>query len=531
MVGQRLNRRAFIRASCAALGASALWSNESRVQAAEKTPPNVLFIGADDLRTELNCYGRSHIHSPNIDRLATGGVLFEHAYVQQAVCAASRASLLTGCRPDTTGADYPYSMYFVEQFLPGHPSLPAYFHRQGYFTRTLGKIHHGYSEDFTEPDFSPNTGGNYALPVNRAMASGQKYGPPFEMAGVPDNAYRDGILAEEAVATLQRAAKSDAPFFLAVGFHKPHLPFCAPQKYWDLYPPESITLAPNPEHPTDSPPYSTWHYELGQYTDPNDSNKKPVPEEYAKTLRRGYYACVSYMDAQVGRLLDELERLGLSQNTLVIYWGDHGFHLGEHAMWCKETNFELDTHAPLIVRGPGVQAGARCPAFVEYVDMFPTITELAGVPTPDYLEGASMVPLLQNPKRPWKSAAFSQFPRGLKLEGYAMRTERHRYVEWWNKERDGARVDIAAIELYDCIKDPMETLNVAGIPENKELVSQLSAQLAAGWRSAWPEGSENQSKNPTAPPPVPWSSKRTRGPKPEKSPRAARPQGTGPPEQ
>jgi len=504
----RLSRRNLLKA----LGLGVLAAATPARVAAEsgKRRPNVLFIGSDDLRTELNCYGSSHIHSPNIDRLAAEGVVFEHAYVQQAVCAATRASLLTGCRPDTTGADYPYSMYFMEEFLPGHPSLASHFHRQGYFTRTLGKIHHGYSEDFTEPNFSGNAGGNYAALENRDKEPGKQYGPPFEMADVPDNAYRDGILAEEAVATMRRAATKDAPFFLAVGFHKPHLPFCAPKKYWDLYPRDTIGIAPNPEHPEGSPPYSTWHYELGQYTGPNDRNGKRVPDDYARKLRRGYYACVSYMDAQVGRLLDELDRLGLRDNTVVMLWGDHGYHLGEHAMWCKETNFELDTHAPLIVRAPNVKAGGRCPGLVEYVDMFPTLTELAGVPVPDYLEGASLVPLLENPERPWKKAAFSQFPRGLKLEGYAIRTERYRYVEWWNKQRDGMRVDVAARELYDCDADPMETKNVAGLPENRELAAQLSAQLEAGWRAALPDGIENRSNNAPAPPAVPWSPKRAR---------------------
>ncbi len=515
-----LTRRTLLQAiGLGALGVSLTGNPRKSAQAAEKRPPNVLFIGSDDLRTELNCYGRSHIHSPNIDRLASEGVLFERAYVQQAVCAASRASLLTGCRPDTTGADYPYSEYFVEQFLPQHPSLPSYFHQRGYFTRTLGKIHHSYSEDFSEPDFPGKGEGNYATEESRQKMPGKKYGAAFEMADVADNSYRDGIIADEAVATMRRAAKGSAPFFLAVGFHKPHLPFCAPKKYWDLYPADTVGLAPNPEHPQDSPAYSTWHYELGYYSGPSDRGAKQVPEDYAKTLRRGYYACVSYMDAQVGRILDELESLGLSKNTIVMFWGDNGFHLGEQGTWCKETNFELDTHVPLIVRAPGVNANRRCPALVEYVDLFPTVTELADLPRPDYLEGTSLSPLLQEPQRAWKKAAFSQFPRGIR-EGYAIRTDHHRYVEWWNKNEDGSRVEIAARELYDSSADPMETKNIAGLPENKELVAQLSAQLASGWRGALPDGIDNHAKSPAAPPAIPWIAKKNRGPAEEDTDKA-----------
>ena len=501
-------RRKFLRISCGLIGAGLFCNRNTRAHAAEDASrPNILFIGCDDLRTALNCYEKAHIHSPNIDRLASEGVLFERAYVQQAVCAASRASFLTGCRPDTTGADYPYSMYFVEKFLPAHPSLPAYFHRQGYYTRTLGKIHHGYSEDFSEPDFDAKSAQNYALEENRKHG---KYGPPFEMADVQDNAYRDGILADETIATMRRATESGSPFFLAIGFHKPHLPFCAPQKYWDLYDPAGIDLPANRQHPENSPPYSTWHYELSQYSGPNDRDGTPVPDDHARALRHGYYACVSYVDALIGQILDELDRLGLRDNTIVMFWSDHGFHLGEHAMWCKETNFELDTHAPLIVRAPGIPGGLRSPALVEYVDMFPTLTELTGIHPPHHLEGTSMVPLLTNPERPWKDAAFSQYPRGTRIEGYAMRTDRYRYVEWWNKDSGGARLDIAARELYDHDADPMETKNVAVLTENSELVRRLSEQLEAGWRFALPEGIRNESHNAPAPRSIPWSRKKAR---------------------
>lgn len=488
---QAVSRRNFLKSVGEGAAAAALSAWLPRLAAAGEGPDrlNVLFIGADDLRCELACYGRSHIHSQNIDRLAHEGVLFQRAYVQQAVCAASRASFLTGCRPDTTTVDYPYNDYFREEFLREHPTLHTYFHQRGYYARCLGKIHHGWVDDLarlSEPYFSGGkTGGGgwrgYVLPANIEKAE-QGSPPPTEMADVADTGYRDGRVAEETVATLRRAAEQDKPFFLSVGFYKPHLPFAAPKRYWDLYDRDKIDLSPNPYIPDGAPPYAPASFELPSYEGQLCKDGAPVAPDTARLLRHAYYACVSFIDAQIGKVLDELERLGLRDNTVVMLWGDHGWHLGDNGCWGKHTNYERATHAPMIVSAPGFDnAGAVCDALVEYVDIFPTLTELSGLETPGYCEGLSMVPLLREPNREWKDAAFSQYPRG-NMEGYAIRTDRYRYVEW-RKKSDSALI---TRELYDHHIDGIESTSIAGRPENEALVAELAKRLRAGWRAALP---------------------------------------------
>lgn len=478
-------------------------------------PPrlNVLFIAVDDLRPELGCYGMDYIKSPNIDRLARAGLVFERAYCQQAVCSPSRSSLMTGARPDTTKV-WDLATHF-RKALPDVVTLGQHFKNHGYFVQGMGKIYHGGYDDpptWSVPWQTPPAV-KYALAENVALdqrqfagerdggappktrkkkdrpakaASGPNLrGPAFEGAEVTDNTFQDGKVAELAVATLRDLSRKPAPFFLAVGFIKPHLPFVAPKKYWDLYQPREIQLASNKFRPQGAPEYAV--LPGGELRNYHGIPEGSIPDDLALQLKHGYYAAISYMDAQVGKVLDELDRLNLRTNTLVILWGDHGWKLGEHDAWCKHSNVENDVNAPLILSVPGMRnAGRRTRALVEFVDIYPTLCELAGLPLPGHLEGTSFKPLLEDPDRPWKSAAFSQYPRPQQggLMGYSMRTDRHRFTIWMNRQ-DHSQVD--AIELYDHQTDPQENQNIAALPEQAALVKQLTAQLNAGWKAARPK--------------------------------------------
>lgn len=475
--------------------------------------PNVLLIIADDLRTELNCYGADYIHSPNIDNLAKNGVLFNNAYVQQAVCSASRASILSGVRPNTTGVDYPYSKYFMNEFWPAHPMLAEYFEQNGYYAHTFGKIHHGGPSDKLKTDhFKPKTGLNtgkfYALPENieKGGARGRSQEtPPYESADVPDEAYIDGLLAQEAVKVISNQKEAKEPFFIAVGFNKPHLPFNAPKKYWDLYEDSEMLLAPNQYHPKNSPSYSATHNSLERYAGLNYFNapNHVLPDDYQRKLIHAYAACISYVDAQVGKLVESLKETGKYDNTIIVFISDHGYHLGHQQKWGKTTNFENATRAPLIISSPNHKKGERSTQLVEYVDLYATLCDLADIEIPEYTEGTSIKPLLENPDREWKTGAFSQFPRGRELEGYSIRTDDYRYTEWRFSE---GKID--SIELYDHRNDAIERINVAYKKENESLIKELSQRLNAGWKDALPEGIENNSNNPIAPPHVKWSGKK-----------------------
>jgi iduronate 2-sulfatase len=460
-------------------------------RATQTNRPNVLFIAVDDLRPELGCYGKDYIKSPNIDRLAARGMVFERAYCQQAVCSPSRSSLLTGTRPDTTKV-WDLKTHF-RTALPDVVTLQQNFKNHGYFVQGMGKIFHGGFNDppsWSVPWQNPQAP-TYALPENLAMSGAKKAGEPdaagsrgpaYECADVPDNTYRDGRVADLAVSTLREISKKNEPFFLAVGFVKPHLPFVSPKKYWDLYDPAKIQLAPNPFRAKDSPDYAVLPGgELRQY---HGIPAGHIPDDLARRLKHAYYAGVSYTDAQIGKVLDELDRLDLRTNTIVILWGDHGWKLGEHDAWCKHSNAENDTNAPLILSVPGMKnAGAHTGALVEFVDIYPTLSELAGLPLPKHLEGVSFRPLLDSPKQPWKSAAFSQYPRPQRggLMGYSMRTDRYRFTVWVNR-KDHTKVD--AVELYDHQSDPQEDTNIAQNPANAEFVAKLMEQWKAGWRGA-----------------------------------------------
>lgn len=449
--------------------------------------PNVLFIAVDDLRPELNCYGRNWIKSPNIDRIASQGMVFNRAYCQQAVCSPSRSSLLTGTRPDSTKV-----WDLVTHFRDAEPNiatLPQHFKQNGYFVQGLGKIFHpGYDDprSWSVPWQTPKAPTYAKLKtsdvVDEDKQAKKKEGPAFEAGDVADNFYKDGMVADQAVKTLRDIASKSEPFFFAVGFAKPHLPFIAPKKYWDLYDPSQIKLAPNPYHPKDAPDYAlTNSNELRNYT--NMPAEGPIPDNLARQLKHGYYAAVSYTDAQIGKVLDELERLGLRKNTIVVMWGDHGWKLGEHGEWAKHTNFENDANAPLVLSVPGMKNGGKhTDALVEFVDIYPTLAELAGLSLPGHLEGTSFKPLLDDPNRKWKPAAFSQYPRK-RLMGYSMRTDRYRFTVWVGRE-DHTKVD--AIELYDHQADPQENVNIAVLPANKALVASLMVQWKKGWQGARP---------------------------------------------
>ena len=478
------------------------------LHAADATKPtkrlNVLFIAVDDLRPELGCYGKEYIKSPNIDRIAARGMVFNRAYCQQAVCSPTRSSLLTGTRPDTTKV-WDLETHF-RTALPEVVTLSQHFKQHGYFVQGMGKIYHGGFDD--PPSWSvPWQGAKavpYGLPENRALnqqkvagepdanaakkkagkAAGKgPRGPAFESADVPDNTFTDGKIAQLAVATLGELSKKPEPFFLAVGFIRPHLPFVAPKKYWDLYDPAQIKLATNPFRPRSAPDYAV--LPGGELRSYHGIPTGRIPDDLARQLKHGYYASVSYMDTQVGRVLDELDRLGLRENTIIILWGDHGWKLGEHDAWCKHSNVENDTNAPLLLSVPGMKnAGAHTDSIVEFVDIYPTLSELAGLPLPAHLEGTSLAPVLGDPAARVKTAAFSQYPRSVKgtqLMGYSMRTERYRFTRWVHRN-DHAKVD--AVELYDEQIDPQENQNIANDSKNAALVAQLTEQWRAGWRGA-----------------------------------------------
>ena len=479
------------------------------VARSESTPTNVLFVAIDDLRPALGCYGDPVAKTPNIDHLATRGVVFERAYCQQAVCSPSRLSVMTGLRPDTIRV-WDLSTHF-RRAVPNAITLPQHFQHHGYHTQSIGKIYHGGGEPSrdppswsVEPQFDhvrdPNL--RYASPENLA-GKGLKRNS-FESAEVDDQHYVDGKVCQAAIDALRKL--KDEPFFLAVGFRKPHLPFCAPEKYWNLYDPARIPLPTVRDHPTDAPELATrsWR-ELEGYRDiPSKPSGRTnwLADEKVRQLRHGYYACVSYVDALVGRLLKTLDECGLANNTVVVLWGDHGYHLGEQGLWTKANNYELSTRVPLIIAAPHAAAGGgRSSALVEMVDLYPTLVELCGLPLNTEhsvrLEGISLTPLIHDPARNWKQAAFSQYPRARQshrhqangdIMGYAVRTAQHRYVEW----RDNATQRILARELYEIDADACETTNVAGNKDREATVQRLAEILKAGWRAALPAGERDK---------------------------------------
>ena len=492
--------------------------------------PHVLFIAIDDLRPELGCYGSPIAKSPNLDKLAADGMRFDRAYCQQSICSPSRASLMTGARPDRIGV-IENTAYFRE-LNPEIVTLPQHFIKNGYEAVYCGKIYHGRMTDADlswsrKPAFNrcpvkmKGLPGNYALKANQELWASNKekmlakygkagsggliHGPAYESADVPDHAYPDGYSTRLAIATLKdhREKKPKQPLFLALGFKKPHLDFVAPKKYWDLYDRDKIQLAKQTIGPKRGAATGL-HASFELRTRHGIPKKGPIGPELAKTLLHGYYACVSYVDAQIGMMLEALEEAGIRDDTVIVVWGDHGWHLGEMGIWGKATNYEISTRVPLIAWTPNMKArGQSTDALVELLDIYPSLCELAGLPKPAHLAGESFVPLLDDPKRKWKKHAISQFPNpalrewaanplsaGMRqtffgplieeveskiikqqgkswdrdlfenqLMGYSLRTDRHRLVAWLDYRN--IESEPLYLELYDHAKDPEETENVA----------------------------------------------------------------------
>ena len=458
------------------------------LEGATTNRPNVVFIAVDDLKPVLGCYGDKLAKTPNMDKLAARGMLFEKAYVNQAVCAPSRNSLMLGIRPQTMGL-YDLKTYFRD--IPAYSnvvSMGQTFMKNGYVAQSLGKIYHASLND--KPSWSVPSweakGETYAIEENRAPM-GEKKGTTTEAGEVEDNYYADGKIADEAVLRLkQHKAKPEQPFLMMVGFHKPHLPFIAPKKYWDQFKPEQFSLPEFRTAPEGSPAYALGESgEIMQYQKlPVD--KLPFPDDFARHLIHGYYAATSYTDAQIGKVVAALDELGMAENTFIVLWGDHGWHLGDHGKWCKHTNYEQATRIPILISGPGIKPGQRTSALIETVDLYPTLLELTGQSIPETgiagmgLDGKSLVPILKDSTQKVNEYVFHAYPRAeksddtkRKLIGRAVRNDRYRLVEW---KEPGEPAEKAAIELYDYQADPLEKKNLA--KENPELVAQLRAVLA-----------------------------------------------------
>ena len=422
--------------------------------------PNILFISVDDLRPELGCYGNTAIQSPNIDRLAESGIVFEEAYCQVPVCGATRASLMTGL--------YPTENRFVTYYTTaqtdaaGIQDIPSWLKGFGYTTISNGKIYHDRNDNSASWDdvFRSKDFKIYHNPENIALPDSEQ--PAYEAADVGDLDYAGGPVMQKTIEDLRRAKETGKPFFIAAGFTKPHLPFNAPKKYWDLYDRETLELADNPLPPAGAPKEAIHQWGELRNMYGGVPEQGAVSDDYARTLIHGYYACVSYTDAMVGELLDELDRLGMRENTIVMLWGDHGWQLGEHSLWCKHALFKTSLNAPLIISAPGYEAGQRSTSLVEFVDIYPTLCELAGVELPAHLQGKSLVPILEDTSTSIKDAVFSRYHSGdaVKMEGY-------HYAEWGN----GAQM------LYDHSRDPDENLNVANNPEYAEVIDRMSRRL------------------------------------------------------
>ena len=486
------------------------------LSAAETKPLNVLFIAVDDLRPEINASGSKLIKTPNLDRIAARGTTFDRAYCQQAVCSPSRSSLMTGRRPDATRV-WDLETHF-RTALPDAVTVAQHFKNHGYHTMSMGKIFHGGFDDpksWSVPSQypkSPQYASESALKMQSDPANidkkGRGRGPAVEDADVPDDTYADGKIARLAVKTLGELKQNTKPFFLAVGMAKPHLPFVAPKKYWDLYDPKEIYVPAFQKLPAGAPGFVGHNNsELRSYGDiPNNGE---IGDDLARRLRHGYYAATSYMDAQVGLVLDALEKEGLAQNTIIVLWGDHGWQLGEHGLWHKHTNFELAARAPLLISMPGQKAaGRKSASLAEFIDIYPTLADLCGLPKPKDIEGVSLKPILDDASAQVRPVAISQYPRqdaGKSLMGYSIRDERWRLTLW----RDRKDNTIHATELYDEANDPHETVNVAAKTEHAEVIARLTKFLpppiapATPENTAAPQGKKGKAKGKSAETPAP----------------------------
>ena len=515
----------------------------SPLLAQKSTKPNILFIAIDDLKPIIGAYGNTFIKTPNIDRLAKRGTTFLNNYCQQAVCGPTRASLLTGMRPDITQIwDLKTQLRDVS---PSIVTLPQYLITQGYSTQGIGKVfdprnvdkdidkvswsvpYYKTNNKYYDPAYGEPAQGRFQLPetkllsekyIKEALAKGKtkaeaneeaniKIRPTTEGIDVPDNAYNDGANILQAKDILAQLSKKQEPFFFAVGIAKPHLPFVAPKKYWDLYKRADIILEPFQEQNTN--PISVAYHNAGEiraYTDiPADiaATKQKgfglaLSNEKQKELIHGYYAAISYTDALVGQLLNTIDSLGLASNTIIVLWGDHGWHLGDHNIWCKHSNFEQATHAPLIISSPGI-ASNKTNSLSEHVDVFPTLCDLAGLAIPSQLQGKSLKSVMKNPTISVKEFSVSQYPRSSVSEqdsrilttpevmGYSIRTSQYRYTIWMkNVFRSTLPFNAASVigeELYDYNADPLEKYNVAKDKKYATVTKKLYAEMLAYFKS------------------------------------------------
>ncbi len=439
----------------------------------EEKKTNVLFIIVDDLRNDLGCYGHSMVQTPNINKLAKEGLIFDYAYCQVPVSGASRACLLTGLRPSAER----FKTYDTWQDVdaPGIISLPGHFKKNGYTTLSRGKVYHhindamdSWSEKPWDAINNRRTWRDYATEKNIELNNNPEImaGPAYECADVEDTVYRDGKLAKKAISDLAGLKESGDNFFLAVGFVKPHLPFNAPNKYWDLYDENEIQLAPNPEAPEDAPEQAMHSFgELRAYS--GIPKEGPVPDSTAKKLIHGYYACTSYIDAMIGSVLFSLDTLGLAENTIVVLLADHGWHLGEHGLWCKHCNFDKVLRVPLIIRIPGLEGGKRNKVLTELIDLYPTLCDLCSIEKPEHLEGKSLKHILKNPDSRHKEEIFSRYHAGETVINH-----KYAFTEWYTKD-----YETVARMLYNHDNDFSENHNISELPQNSELVREFSKKL------------------------------------------------------
>lgn len=493
---------------------------DEMVKVSNAEQKNILFIAIDDLKPLLSNYGNSQMHTPNFDRLAQMGMTFTNAHVQYAVCGASRASVMTGTNPDTNKV-WDLKTDFRES-NPDLVSMPEHLINQGYESTGTGKIYHipsaakghdaktwsiphqmpkNYDPKYGDPALAyyqnPETKREIERLITEAESKGitrggkirnyvfKKFKPSTESANVSDTAYNDGLYTQTALKKLNKLENGNKPWFLAVGYQKPHLPFVAPKKYWDLYDRDKIELAAFQQLSEGTPKFA--FHSFGELRSFSDIDRKldigdKLPEAKQRELIHGYMACISYIDAQIGILLDNLEKRNILDDTVIVLWGDHGFHLGDHTEWCKHSNFEQATRIPFMFAGPGVAKNQKSHHPVNLVDLFPTIFELANVKQNAQTDGKSLVPLLDNDKSTTINMdyAYHQYARGKRM-GYSVRTDRYRYTEWHDngyRSYDTYNKDnIVGIEFYDYEKDPLETKNWVNDPAYASEVRDLKAKL------------------------------------------------------
>lgn len=457
-----ITRRRFVQSAIGGLSVGLL----SPARGARPDKLNVLLITVDDLCNRLGCYGHPVVQSPNIDALAARGMRFDRAYCQFPVCNPSRTSFLTGLRPDATGI-LDNNLAFRTR-LPDVVTLPQRFRQAGYFTARVGKIFHNREKD--DPHAWDVADDPRGTPQGRKgdgrnLTGGKVRWCSWRAAEGTDEDQPDGQVASTAVDLMEQ--HKDEPFFLAVGFHKPHDPFVAPKRYFDLYPLEEVPLPEESSDPSDAHPFiigSSWKAAFDRFTD-----------RERREFTRAYYAGASFVDAQIGKVLSALDRHGLADRTVVVLLGDHGYQLGQHGWWNKNALFEPSARAPLVMAGPQIKSRAACSRIVEFLDIYPTLATLCGLPLPAHLQGRSLTPLLKDPAAPWHDVAYTQVRRGT-LDGYSVRTDRWRYTEWI--ERKTKR--ILARELYDHHQDSQENTNLAGRPEHDETIRRLHLLLQSG---------------------------------------------------